>query len=167
MNEHEWQVCCDPELMVRTIATEKYQRELRLFCVACVRRVSYMLPDECQKALVVAEQFALGVATQSELCAAFKVAEPVINAVWSGGRSPDARAYATQAAGDAVAPCPRTLATVLSATDEAASAVGCVVAEMDETNWDAAFDAARKAELAAQAILLRELVPYRGGPPTT
>ena len=111
----------------------------------------------------MAEQFARGAASQSELRSAFEITEPVIDAVWSGGRSPDARAYATQAAGDAVGSYPRTPATVLSATDAAASAVGCAAAETDEANYDAVFDAARTAELAAQAALLRELIPHPAG----
>lgn len=89
----------------------------------------------------------------------------MIHALWSGGRSPDARAYATQAAGDAAAPSPRTPAIVLSATGAAASAVACAAAEADPTHYDATFDAPRIAELAAQAALLRELIPHRAMSP--
>ena len=113
----------------------------------------------------MAEQFALGAASQ--LDAACNAADPVIDEVWSGGRSPDARAYATQAAGDAAGPYPRTAGTVLSATTEAASAVGCAAAEADDANYDATFHAARTAELAAQAALLRELIPHPAGPAVT
>jgi hypothetical protein len=146
--------------MLRLLPADRYQRELRLFCVACVRRVWHLLPDPCRRAVDVADQFARGSASQAQLHAAFDAAAPVINALWSGGRSPDARAYATQAAGDAAAPSPRTPATVLSATTAAASAAASATAEADAANYDAAFDAARTAELAAQATLLRELIPH-------
>ena len=150
--------------MVRALPGERYERELRLFCVACVRRVWGLLPDECRRAVDVAEQFARGTASHPALRAAFEAAGPVIEETWSGGRSPDARAYATQAAGDATAPYPRTAATVLSAAGEAASAVGCAAGEADDANYDATFDAARAAELRWQAARLRELVPYPGDP---
>jgi len=146
--------------MLCILPADRYQRELRLFCVACVRRVWHLLPDACRKAVDVAEQFAHGAASEAQLRAAFDAAAPVIEALWSGGRSPDARAYATQAAGDAAAPSARTPATVVSATAAAASAVACTAAELDAANYDATFDAARIAELATQATLLRELIPH-------
>ena len=146
--------------MLRALPAERYQQELRLFCVACVRRVWRLLTDPCRHASEVSEQYARGAASPAHLCAAVAAASPVIDAVWSGGRSPDARAYATPAAGDATAPSPRTLATVLSATSAAASAVACSAAESDPTHYDATFDAARAAELAAQASLLRKLIPH-------
>jgi hypothetical protein len=162
VTELEWQACKDPEQMVRAIPAERYQRELRLFCAVCVRRVWKLLPEECRRAVEVAERFARGSASHAELCAACDAADPVILAVWSGGRSPDARAYATNAAGDAAGEYPRTPATVLSATSEAASAVGCAAGEADELNYDAVFDAARATELSWQAALLRSMVPYPG-----
>src|SRR6478752_1130126 len=108
MTPEHWQSSTDPEPMLRLLPADRYQRELRLFCVACVRRVSHLLPDPCRQALDTAEQFAHGATSESQLRAAFDAAAPVIEALWSGGRSPDARAYATQAAGDAAAPSPRT-----------------------------------------------------------
>lgn len=160
MTAPQWQSQTDPEPMLRALPTELYQQELRLFCVACVRRVWHLLPDPCRQAVDVAELFARGAASQVQLQAAFDTAAPVIDALWAGGRSPDARAYATQAAGDATAPSPRTLATVLSTTSAAASAVACAAAaESDASHYDATFDAARLAELAAQAALLRQLIP--------
>ena len=163
MTEEEWRAGSDPEPMVRALPPGKYERELRLFCVACVRRVSHLLPDACRRAVDLAEQFARGAASESELRAAFESAAAVIDEVWSGGRSPDARAYATQAVGDATAPYPPAPGKVLSATSEAASAVGCAAAEADDANYDVAFDAARAAELSWQAAHLRDLVPYPGG----
>jgi len=160
MTQPQWQSHTDPEPMLRTVPAQRYQRELRLFCVACARRVWHLLPDPCRQALDTADQFARGTASESQLSTAFDAAAPVIDALWSGGRSPDARAYATQGAGDAAAPSPRTLATVLSATAAAASAVARTAAETDPANYDATFDGARIAELAAQAGLLRELIPH-------
>jgi hypothetical protein len=149
--------------MVRALPAGRYERELRLFCVACVRRVWDLLPEECRRAVDVAERFARGTASHAELAAASDAQDAVIQAVWSGGRSPDARAYAAQAAGDAAGSYPRTPATVLSATSEAASAVACAAGEADDANYDAAFDAARAAEVSWQASRLRELIPFPHG----
>jgi hypothetical protein len=160
MTHQQWQSSTDPEPMLRTLPADRYQRELRLFCVACVRRVSHLLPDPCRQALDTAQQFAHGTASEAQLRAALDAATPVINALWSGGRSPDAIAYATQAAGDAASASPRTPATVLSTTTAAASALACTAAESDPANYDATFDTARTAELAAQAALLRKLIPH-------
>jgi hypothetical protein len=146
--------------MLRALPADRYQRELRLFCTACVRRVWHLLPDPCRQAIDVAEHFARGTASEAQLRAAFNAAVPAIDATWSGGRSPDASAYATQAAGDATAPSPRTPATVLSATTAAASALACAAAESAPAHYDATFDTARRAELAAQAALLRHLIPH-------
>jgi hypothetical protein len=162
LTEPEWQACNNPAPMIRALPAERYERELRLFCVGCVRGVWDLLPDACRRAVEVAERFARGTTSQSDLRAAFDAAAPVIDEVWSGGRSPDARAYATQAVGDAAAPWPRTVVSILSACGAAASAVGCVAAEAAGSNYDTAFEAARAAELGRQAVLLRELVPYPG-----
>jgi len=159
MTDPQWQSHTDPEPLLRALPAERYQRELRLFCIACVRRVAHLLPDPCRQALDTAEHFAHGASSEAQLRAATDIATPLINAVWSGGRSPDARAYATQASGDATAPSPRTLATVLSTTTAAAAALACSAAESDPANYDATFDATRIAELAAQATLLRQLIP--------
>lgn len=137
MTEQEWRSCGDPEPMVGALPADRYQRELRLFAVACARRVWHLLPAAARAAVDASEQFAED---------------------WSGGRSPDARAYAESAAVDASSVWPRTAANVLAATTCAASAAGCAAAEANEARYDEVFESVRRAELAAQAELLRGLV---------
>ena len=158
MTEAEWLSCGDPEPMVRALPADRYQRELRLFALACVRRVWHLLPAAVRTAVEVAELFANGRATASELDAAGTVAQRETQAHWSGSRSPDARAYAESAALDASSVWPRTVANVLAATSCAASAAGCAAADADEARYDQVFESARRGELGAQAALLRDLV---------
>jgi hypothetical protein len=79
-------------------------------------------------------------------------------AYYSGGPSPNARAYAESAVG--VSPArPVTAAQVLSVSTCAASAVACAAADpQPDVDYDRVYDAARIAELAAQAELLRGIV---------
>src|SRR5262245_1263007 len=60
MTEAEWLVATDPTPMFATVKGRKYERKLRLFAVACCRRIVPLGDNEAQKALVVAELFADG-----------------------------------------------------------------------------------------------------------
>ena len=161
MTKAEWQSCGDPEPMVRLLAADRFQRELRLFSVACVRRVWSLLPKACQAAVELSEQFANGKASESKLSRAVDAAALITQEIWPGPRSPGARAYAASAAVDASSVWPRTTANVLAATSCAASAFACARAESaTDCDYDAVFDASRRAELASQAVLLRGVVDY-------
>ncbi len=116
MTEAEWLSCGDPEPMVRMLPPDRCQRELRLFALACVRRVWHLLPAASRAAVEVAERFAEGLASAAELSAAGAVADREAQAHGSGGRPPDARAYAESAALDASSGWPRTAANVLAAS---------------------------------------------------
>ena len=161
MTDSEWLSCEDPDPMVRALSAESHQRELRLFALACARRVWRLLPASLRATVDVAERFADGRASVAELIAAGATAQREAQAHWSGGRSPDAQAYAESAALDASSEWPRTAANVLAATSCAASAVACAAAEADDTRYDLVFESAHKEELAAQAALLRGLIDYR------
>jgi hypothetical protein len=114
-------------------------RKLRLFAVACVRRVHHLLPDpRSRQALEVAEQFADGGATQLLLSAAWDAAW---DAAWAVSRD-----TAWAAARDAARAAAWTVAR-----DAARAAAR-------DTAWAAARDAARDAAWAAEAVLLREVV---------
>jgi hypothetical protein len=160
MTEADWLACDDPDPMVRALAAERYQRQLRLFAVACVRRIWTLLPDGCRAAVEASERFADGMITASELAAAVAAADPEAQAALPGHSAPDARGYAASAAVDAASVWPRTTSNVLAATTCAVSAAGCAAAEADEAHYDEVFESVRRAELAAQAGLLRELVRF-------
>ena len=79
MTEEEWQECEEPTLMLnfvrrktRKVATE---RKLRLFAVACVRRVEATIAwEDGRKAIEVAERYADQKASKEELRASQKAA---------------------------------------------------------------------------------------------
>ncbi len=158
MTEAEWLASDDPDTMVRALAADRYQRELRLFAVACVRRIWALLPDGCRAAVEASERFADGRIGASELAAAVAVAVLEAEAAFPGHSAPDARGYAASAAVDAASVWPRTAANVLAATSCAASAAGCAASEADESRYDEVFESVLRAELAAQVGLLRALV---------
>lgn len=71
MTETEWMTCNDPRPMLGFLCGRTTDRKLRLFAVACCRRISDLLPDErCRLALETAEQFADGLVSLERLHAA-------------------------------------------------------------------------------------------------
>src|SRR5947208_402898 len=77
MNEGEWLACTDPEKMVQYIRTGKRasSRKLRLFAVACIRRLWHVLEDaRCRAAVEVGERFAENHASGAERMVAFRAA---------------------------------------------------------------------------------------------
>jgi hypothetical protein len=119
-------------------AVDGRDREVRLFAIACARRVQHLTADKRSlNALDVAERFANGLATKAELDAAWDAASAAARAA--------ARAAASAAAWDAASAAARAAAS--AAARVAASAAA----------WDAARAAARvaawAAEREAQAVL--------------
>lgn len=160
MTEAEWKASEDPEAMILALPVDRYQSELRLFAVACVRRVWTLLSDACQAALKASEAFAKGSVAERELAAAVVAADGDAEAACPGHSAPDARAYAMSAAVDASSIWPRTASNVLAASSCAASAAACAAAEADELCYNATYQSVLRLELAEQARLLRALVLF-------
>jgi hypothetical protein len=160
VTEAAWESCNDPEVMVCALVGDRCQRELRLFGVACARPVWPLLPDACRAALLASERFADGEITESELAATVNAGDQEAREAFPSCSAPDARAYAVSAAIDASLVWPRTASNVLAATSCAASATACAAAEADAGHYDEVYSLARRAELAAQADLLRSLVRF-------
>jgi hypothetical protein len=73
MTETEWLACTEIEKLVPALAKLKPKpsvRKLRLYCVACCRRIWDRLDEGCRRAVEVAERYADGTATLEELTAA-------------------------------------------------------------------------------------------------
>src|SRR2546423_1314188 len=72
MTESEWLGCTnDPRPMLNWVIDTASERKLRLFAVACCRRLWRLLTEEeNRRAVNVAERFADGLATANELRAA-------------------------------------------------------------------------------------------------
>jgi hypothetical protein len=78
MTEPEWIVCTDPAKMLAALRGHASARKLRLYAVACCRRVWHLLPDERSRSVVgVAERYADGEADGEELRLAVIGAENV------------------------------------------------------------------------------------------
>jgi len=68
MPEADWLRCVEPQAMLSEIAPRLSDRQLRLFAVACCRRVWHLLPHAASRhALSVAERYADGLANDWEL----------------------------------------------------------------------------------------------------
>ena len=137
MTEAEWLVSADPQAMLRWLADTTHgpclratDRKLRLFACACCRQVWPALTDErSRRAVLVAERFVDGAATQEERAAAWSAAWA---AAWAAAR--DAVGSAAWAAVGSAA--------WAAAGAAARDAVGSAA-------WDAAWDAAWSAAWAA------------------
>jgi hypothetical protein len=157
MTETEWLTCGDLEPMFGQLSSALSERKLRLFGVACCRRISQLLVGEHNRAAVeVAERFADGLAGARELRDAQAAAKEEWEHTWAGD---DVRAYPqAENPGEWVA-CEQAELAATEAADHSAVSVGDHTAGFDETSWDAAF----VSERAAQSSLLREIVgnPFR------
>jgi hypothetical protein len=85
MTEQEWLAATDPMPMLEFLRRKVSDRKLRLFAVACCRRLWHLLPHELSRnAVDVAERLADGFATSAEQRAA-ALARPVGGGGWSFG----------------------------------------------------------------------------------
>jgi sugar phosphate isomerase/epimerase len=68
MTEQEWLQATDPQPMVELLREKASDRKLRLFGVACCRRIYHLLSDErSRRAVEVAERYADGLSSRLEI----------------------------------------------------------------------------------------------------
>jgi hypothetical protein len=71
VTESEWLACGDPRRMLLFLSGKSNSRKMRLFAVACSRRVWHRLTDQrLQVVIETAEQFAEGISTPEQLATA-------------------------------------------------------------------------------------------------
>ena len=139
-------------------AVQGHDREIRLFAVWCARQVQHLMTDaRSYHALDVAEQFANGLASETDLHAAWAAARDAARAAaWAAARAA-AWAAARAAAGYAARAAAR--AAAWAAALDAAGAAAWAAA--GDAAWAAALDAAGDAAGDAQKQKLIEICDGR------
>ena len=161
MTEGEWVVCADPEPMLQFLANKASGRRLRLFGIACCRRIWHLLLDpRSREAVEMAERFSSGQATGEQLEAALCAASRVFRELKPTEEAFDPRAAYAPGAKAALA------AWHLGsggAARYAARFAATAAAHQAAPYGDAAWSVVYNAERAEQCRVLRELFgsPFR------
>jgi hypothetical protein len=101
MTEQAWLTCTDPQSMLKFLQGKVADRKLRLFAVACCRRIWSLLAEEwSRKAVEMADKYADGMCSDEQLEEAGKRAGWA--AAWAGqGCAAEAAAWAAAGKGEA------------------------------------------------------------------
>ena len=169
LNESDWRRCDDPDRMLECLRGTVSERTLRLFAVACCRRLGDLLAHPASlDDLRIAEGFATGDVDQQALSrrSSNNAIDAAWGAAWDGPAwmAPNGPAWlvrADQAARGSVA-VPFDPGEVAQAAAEArAWAAGAPhVAAKDYVAWKSALQGTLQQERLAQCELLRGLVGY-------
>ena len=146
MTEADWLACTDPDALLECLRCRVSERKLRLFVVACCRRIGHLVTEpRCKQAIEIAERFAddlVGAAELEEVHAAAQLSKPLFaDANWAA----------------AWAAAPQAVRAAAEAPFMAAQAVAKVAAESARS---AAWAAVRVG--APESCLRRRLGQLRG-----
>src|SRR5205823_5013897 len=141
----EWMDCTDPESMLRFLQGKVSDRKLRLFAVACCRRISHLILDpRSRPAVEAAEQLAEGLVSDDDVWLTRDEADLASADSERGDGCQDSREAAFH-----------TMDPVAFVAADCASF--CAVHAVGGRTGDEAEKVARRAEQAAQADLLRDI----------
>lgn len=171
--EADWLACTDPDAMLDYLRLRVSERKLRLFVVACCRRVAHLVTEpRCKQAIEIGERFAddrVGSEELEEVHAAAQLSKPLFAdanwaAVWAA--APRAMQAATEAPFLAAQAVAKVAAESARSSAWAAVRVGAPESAR-ATAWasfEAITESAQTAERHEQATLLRELIgnPFAG-----
>jgi hypothetical protein len=169
VTETEWDACADPEPMLRLLRRKASDRKMRLFLVACCRKILSLLQEErspaaehaerCREAVEVAERYADGLAERAALT---RAANEMFMPEWPGGATAMFDWYLMNTSLAADFSDPRTcvyflLEAALRPSD---------LPRFEAVARSASRDAADLVSAALQATLLREILgnPFRPAP---
>jgi len=143
MTEQEWLKCRSPQQMLEFLQDRASERKLRLFAVACCRRIQHVYGSQGRAALDLTEQFADGLIGQNEWLAGVGIGRGGVDA--------------------AVACANQALLSLLLPNDAASGAARAAglwsaYAAGTDAAWGAPRAAVEAAERARQADLLRDIL---------
>jgi hypothetical protein len=162
MNEGQWLACENPQEMLAFLGSRASGRKLRLFAVACCRRIWHLMADpRSRKAVEVAEGFADGLVSEAGRDEAEAAAESVRRVAYDPRsecveRPDEFAAWAAHSAVDGAADNAARLTT--------ADVAGARFSERWQAGVAADGSAAEAREQSAHADLLRDIfgsLPFR------
>ena len=176
MTEQEWLACTDPTLLLQFVRGKFSDRKLRLFAVACCRRIWQLIDDDrSRQAIVIAEEFADGRVGAADLVDASMSAQAVADGVYEssfdtvpsldpdwGYQAHEVAVDASSAAYACTSASEANRTDVESAVSEAAQAVAHAA---EPLRPESAYRSntpqrltARTNEIAAQAALFHDII---------
>jgi hypothetical protein len=166
MTEAEWLASTDPTPMLEFLRGRVSDRKLRLFSVACCRRIWHLLSDEGRRVIELAEQSADGLTTSDELPVPWPLhLYPADTGLtdWATVKATGSARAASQMAGAKVMGSTGPERLAWHATRHAAAAVawknaGVAKGATQAAAWAATWGAVEAGEFKQQALLLRDLV---------
>lgn len=151
MTEAEWLACADPQPMLEFLRGKASDRKLRLFAVACCRRIWHLVTDDrSRKAIELSEQYAEDSVSPEQLTTGLNEA---IEAAQTGRPPPDA----AEAACFEMAVSDLGLAGAAGAAADAAAHATANTPYQEGVGYD--YDPAGvSAERVEQCRLLRDII---------
>jgi hypothetical protein len=173
MNEATWLTCTDPTPMLEFLGDKAGDRKLRLFAVACCRRVwPFLMDARSRNAVEVAEVFWDGLASEKDLGNAARNGHQVAQDPAYADAPPYSTVHAIEHARIAACwasalPSNGAVTAAARAAGHAGIAGGLLGWNPGRSNWPDVLTRRRASEQGSQTRLLRDIFgnPFRPRPP--